>query len=364
MITELTQIDHYYEMLVEKNSQYEGIFYVGVKTTGVFCRPTCPAKKPLKKNCEFFGDAQEALLASYRPCKRCKPLSAPSYLSPDVQRLVDAVETNPERKWTDKDFDSLAIHPNTARRQFKKYFGMTFIEYSRARRLGLAFKHIRQGEPIIDAQLEAGFDSGNGFRDAFARIMGELPSNSKEKRALYSTWLETKLGAMLAISDHEQLYLLEFVDRRGLETEIMMLRKRLNAVIIPQQTEIIQLLTQELSEYFNGQRMIFTVPLAMVGSPFQQQVWQQLLQINTGETYSYKQLAQAIGNDKASRAVANANGKNQLSILIPCHRVINSDGTLGGYGGGLERKKWLLALEQKMAQSLSEPSTVPIASAR
>lgn len=292
------------------------------------------------------------------------PECAKSYLSPDVQRLVDAVEANPERKWTDKDFDSLAIHPNTVRRQFKKYFGMTFIEYSRARRLGLAFKHIRQGEPIIDAQLEAGFDSGNGFRDAFARIMGELPSNSKEKRVLYSTWLETKLGAMLAISDHEQLYLLEFVDRRGLETEIMMLRKRLNAVIIPQQTEIIQLLTQELSEYFNGQRMIFTVPLAMVGSPFQQQVWQQLLQINTGETYSYKQLAQAIGNDKASRAVANANGKNQLSILIPCHRVINSDGTLGGYGGGLERKKWLLALEQKMAQSLSEPSTVPIASAR
>lgn len=102
-----------------------------------------------------------------------------------MKSLVEAVESNPEKKWTDKDFEELAIHPNTARRQFKKYFGMTFIEYSRARRLGLAFKQIREGEPLIQAQLEAGFDSGNGFRDAFSRIMGELPSNSREKDSFF-----------------------------------------------------------------------------------------------------------------------------------------------------------------------------------
>jgi len=95
MIEDSRQRDHYYDMLIEKNSQYEGIFYVGVKTTGVFCRPTCPAKKPLKKNCEFFQTAQEALLAAYRPCKRCRPLSSPSHLSPDVKSLVEAVESNP-----------------------------------------------------------------------------------------------------------------------------------------------------------------------------------------------------------------------------------------------------------------------------
>ena len=348
MIEDSRQRDHYYDMLIEKNSQYEGIFYVGVKTTGVFCRPTCPAKKPLKKNCEFFQTAQEALLAAYRPCKRCRPLSSPSHLSPDVKSLVEAVESNPEKKWTDKDFEALAIHPNTARRQFKKYFGMTFIEYSRARRLGLAFKQIREGEPLIQAQLEAGFDSGNGFRDAFSRIMGELPSNSREKTILSSAWLETKLGAMLAISDQQQLYLLEFVDRRGLETEIAVLRSRLNAVIIPQQTAIIQQLKQELTEYFAGNRTVFTVPIALIGSDFQKAVWQQLLAMKIGETYSYKQLAQRIGNEKATRAVANANGKNQLALIVPCHRVINSDGSIGGYGGGIERKKWLLALEKQV----------------
>lgn len=265
-----------------------------------------------------------------------------------MKSLVEAVESNPEKKWTDKDFEALAIHPNTARRQFKKYFGMTFIEYSRARRLGLAFKQIREGEPLIQAQLEAGFDSGNGFRDAFSRIMGELPSNSREKTILSSAWLETKLGSMLAISDQQQLYLLEFVDRRGLETEIAVLRSRLNAVIIPQQTAIIQQLKQELTEYFAGNRTAFTIPIALIGSDFQKAVWQQLLTMKIGETYSYKQLAQRIGNEKATRAVANANGKNQLALIVPCHRVINSDGSIGGYGGGVERKKWLLALEKQV----------------
>lgn len=109
MITEQAKIDHFYDMLVKKESNYEGIFYVGVKTTGILCRPTCPAKKPNKENCEFFETAQEALLASYRPCKRCRPLSSTSKLSNEVKLLVQAIEANPERKWSDKDFDKLAI---------------------------------------------------------------------------------------------------------------------------------------------------------------------------------------------------------------------------------------------------------------
>lgn len=177
MITNQRDIDKYYDMLVEKNSNYEGVFFVGVKTTGILCRPTCPAKKPLKENCEFFSTAKEALLASYRPCKRCEPLSNPTKLSPAVKLLVDAIEKNPEKKWTDKDFDELSISANTARRQFKKQFGMTFIEYARSRRLGLAFKHIRGGNSIINAQIESGYESGNGFRDAFSKTMGRFLTN-------------------------------------------------------------------------------------------------------------------------------------------------------------------------------------------
>lgn len=178
--------------------------------------------------------------------------------------------------------------------------------------------------------------------------MGELPSAHKQMLMLSSHWLETPLGSMIAISDNEKLYLLEFVDRRGLENEIKQLRKKLNVSIIPSNTIIIEQLQKELQEYFEGNQWNFTVPIGMIGSDFQKGVWKELIQIPLGETQSYKQLAETVGNERAARAVANANGKNQVSILVPCHRIINSDGSLGGYGGGIERKKWLIHHEKQM----------------
>lgn len=348
MITNPQEIDKYYEMLVEKNSNYEGVFFVGVKTTGIMCRPTCPAKKPHKQNCEFFATAKEALLASYRPCKRCQPLSNPTKMSPEVKMLVEAIENNPERKWTDKDFDELSISANTARRQFKKQFGMTFIEYARSRRLGLAFKHIRNGDSIINAQLGSGYDSGNGFRDAFSRTMGMVPNQSKQIKVLYCSWIETILGSMLAIADEECLLLLEFVDRKGLENEIKILRTRLNAALLPEKVAIHHQIEEELGLYFTGKLTEFATPIRYLGSDFQQSVWNELRRIPVGQTISYKGLAEKINRPSASRAVARSNGANQLSILVPCHRVINSSGELGGYGGGRARKEWLLQHEKNL----------------
>ncbi|WP_271004601.1 bifunctional transcriptional activator/DNA repair enzyme AdaA [Listeria seeligeri] len=346
MITNARDIDKYYDMLVEKNSNYEGVFFVGVKTTGILCRPTCPAKKPLKANCEFFSTAKEALLASYRPCKRCEPLSNPTKMSPSVKLLVDAIEKNPEKKWTDKDFDGLSISANTARRQFQKQFGMTFIEYARSRRLGLAFKHIRNGDSIINAQIDSGYESGNGFRDAFSKTMGDVPHKTNGITILYSAWLETKLGSMLAISDDDHLLLLEFVDRKGLEMEIKKLRTRLKAAISPEKTDVIRQVEAELELYFDGELVDFKTPIRYIGSEFQQGVWDELRRIPMGETISYKVLAEKLGKPTASRAVARANGANQLSLIVPCHRVINSNGELGGYGGGLARKEWLIKHEK------------------
>ncbi|WP_270996054.1 bifunctional transcriptional activator/DNA repair enzyme AdaA [Listeria seeligeri] len=346
MITNERDIDKYYGMLVEKNSNYEGVFFVGVKTTGILCRPTCPAKKPLKANCEFFSTAKEALLASYRPCKRCEPLSNPTKMSPSVKLLVDAIEKNPEKKWTDKDFDGLSISANTARRQFQKQFGMTFIEYARSRRLGLAFKHIRNGDSIINAQIDSGYESGNGFRDAFSKTMGDVPHKTNGITILYSAWLETKLGSMLAISDDDHLLLLEFVDRKGLEMEIKKLRTRLKAAISPEKTDVIRQVEAELELYFDGELVDFKTPIRYIGSEFQQGVWDELRRIPMGETISYKVLAEKLGKPTASRAVARANGANQLSLIVPCHRVINSNGELGGYGGGLARKEWLIKHEK------------------
>lgn len=337
----------YYQALIDKKTEYEGIFFVGVKTTGVFCRPTCPARKPKFEHCEFFETAQEALLASFRPCKRCRPLSHPNHVSELIQTLVKAVEESPSRRWKDKDFQELSIDASTARRQFKKRFGMTFVAYARARRMGLAMKQIRSGEAVIDAQLESGYESSSGFRDAFSRIMGAAPTKVEHRNILKASWLDTRLGPMIAIGDEKALYLLEFVDRRGLEREVERLREKTKSAIIPGTTETILSIEKELNQYFDGKLKEFTTPLFLLGSPFQKRVWEELKKIPIGETRSYAEMAIAIGNPSAFRAVANANGANQFAIIIPCHRVINTNGDLGGYGGGIARKDWLLNHEKK-----------------
>lgn len=341
----------YYKALLAKKTEYEGIFFVGVKTTGIFCRPTCPARKPKLENCEFFETAQQALLASFRPCKRCRPLSHPNQVSKLIQKLVEAVEKNPEKRWKDKDFEELAVDASTARRQFKKRFGMTFVEYARARRMGLAMKQIREGEAVIEAQLSTGYESSSGFRDAFSRIMGAAPTKMGDSNILKASWLDTPLGPMIAIANEEALYLLEFVDRRGLEREIERLRQKTKSAIIPGYTTPICSIERELNLYFKGELKEFKTPLFLLGSPFQKNVWAELVKIPPGETKSYSEIAIAIGKPTAFRAVAQANGANQLAIIIPCHRVINTNGELGGYAGGLTRKKWLINHEKTLTKS-------------
>lgn len=339
--------EQYYKALLEKNTEFEGLFYVGVKTTGVFCRPTCPARKPKFKNCEFFETAQQALLASYRPCQRCRPLSHPNSVSDIVRLLVEAVENNPEKRWKEQDFKNLSVDESTARRQFKKRFGMTFVEYARARRMGLALKNIRSGQTVLDSQLSTGYESSSGFRDAFSRIMGVAPTLVDDSKILKASWIDTHLGPMIAIGDENVLYLLEFIDRRGLEREVERLRKRTKSAIVPGITEPIQSITRELGKYFEGTLTSFSTPIFLIGSPFQRSVWEQLMNIPPGKTSSYLDIAKSLGKPTASRAVAQANGANQLAILIPCHRVINANGDLGGYGGGLTRKNWLLTHEKQ-----------------
>ncbi len=346
MISEVEKKD-FYQALIHKDPCYEGIFYVGVRSTGIFCRPTCSARKPKVENCEFFKTAEEALLASYRPCLRCRPLSHPNLVSPLVQLLVNAVEKEPEKHWREADFDQLAVDASTARRHFKKRFGMTFVQYARARRMGLAFQKIRSGDLVINAQLDCGYESSSGFRDAFSKIMGAPPTKKNAQLTLVRAhWFDTKIGPMLAIGDEKAIHLLEFSGRRGLESEIKELRHKLHSAIVPGITEPIQLLAREIQLYFEGTLREFTTPLYMSGTPFQQEVWKGLQSIPYGETRSYKEQACSLQKPLAHRAVANANGRNKIAIIIPCHRVVRSNGDLGGYGGGINRKQWLIDHEK------------------
>jgi AraC family transcriptional regulator of adaptative response/methylated-DNA-[protein]-cysteine methyltransferase len=270
-----------------------------------------------------------------------------------VRTLVEAVEADPAKRWKDSDFNALSVDVSTACRQFKKRFGMTFVEYARARRMGLAMKKIQSGNSVIDTQLNTGYESSSGFRDAFSKIMGATPTKfDKHHKILQASWIDTPLGAMLAISDDEALCLLEFVDRRGLEREIERLKVKTKVVIIPGNAAPIEEIRSELQEYFNGVLQEFKTPLRFLGSPFQKLVWDELKRIPYGQTRSYRDQANAVGRQKSYRAVANANGANKLAIIIPCHRIINSNGDLGGYGGGVQRKKWLIDFEKQKLNSL------------
>src|SRR5881392_4219903 len=164
-----------YRALVDRAASFEGIFFVGVRTTGIFCRPTCSAKKPARENVDFFPTPSEALHGGYRPCLRCRPMD-PDKRPPElIERLRAEVERAPGGRLTDKELAALSIDPSTARRQFKRHYGMTFQAYHRARRMGLALREVRKGSRVAAAKNGSGFESASGFRDAFTRIFGHSP---------------------------------------------------------------------------------------------------------------------------------------------------------------------------------------------
>ncbi len=347
MLTRLPPHDDLYAHLVRRDPALDGVVYVGVKTTGVFCRPVCPARTPLSKNITFYGSPDEALAAGFRPCKRCRPMDEPDAPSELLNRLLGLVEEDPSRRWSEDDLREMGIEPATARRQFQRRFDMSFSQYARARRLGHAFNTIRKGDKVIEAQLAAGFESGSGFREAFARQFGEAPQKSRDARAFAMDWIDTPLGAMLAIADDAHLHMLEFAERKTLQAHVDRYRAAFNATVLPGETAALKLIKRELRDYFSGKSLAFKSKIAEAGTPFQQIVWDELQRIPPGETRSYGEVALRIGRPTAMRAVANANRLNRCAIILPCHRVIGADGTLTGYAGGLWRKQWLLDHERR-----------------
>ena len=329
---------------------YDGIFITGVRTTGIFCRPSCRARKPLPANVEFFASVHDALFAGYRPCRRCDPMLPPG-ASPDwVKRLLETIDADPNQRLHDEDLRRLGAEPARARRYFQQHYGMTFHAYCRGRRLAGAIKQLRAGDAPDDVALGTGWESHSGFRDAFTRTFGTTPGQSLQTSCIVTTAIDTPLGPMIAGATDEGLCLLEFTDRRMLEAQIARLGKLLKQPLVPGEHAHLAHARRELEQYFAGMLADFTVPMVFRGTPFEERVWRELVRIPYGETLSYAQLAGRVESPGGQRAVGRANGLNRISIIIPCHRVVNSDGQLGGYGGGLWRKHWLLALERKTSR--------------
>ncbi|WP_233509547.1 methylated-DNA--[protein]-cysteine S-methyltransferase [Pedobacter chinensis] len=262
-------------------------------------------------------------------------------------------------KLKDYDLKQRGIEPSQIRRWFVKNHGITFHAYQRMFRINAAFKKIQDGESITHTAYEMGFESLSGFGESFKNIFGVSPKMGKSQTIIFLKRIETPLGTMIACATNQGICLLEFTDRKMLETELKTISKLFNAVIIQGNSSHFEQLEKELKEYFDGQRTVFTVPLNTPGTAFQNKVWTALQVIPYGKTRSYKQQAEHINSPASVRAVAGANGMNRISILIPCHRVIGSNGSLTGYGGGLWRKKYLLELEQKVYNEKTELKAIP-----
>jgi AraC family transcriptional regulator of adaptative response/methylated-DNA-[protein]-cysteine methyltransferase len=330
---------------LEKDPAYHGLFYLGVRTTGIFCRPTCPARKPLLKNVEYFARAKDAMAAGYRPCKRCRPLELDDQPAWAADLIAD-VERDPAARVSESELRKRGIDPATVRRYFQRRYGMTFQAFTRARRLSGAFNQIRDMGSVDKAVLESGYESHSGFSEAFIRLFGDAPGNARNGECVFLSWIRSPLGPLVAGATALGICLLEFTERRMLEAQFATVRKLFKAPVVPGANEHLENLQAELVEYFAGALKEFSVPLVYPGTPFQQRVWDQLLKIPYGETRSYEDVAIAVGEPKGVRAVGRANGMNRIAIVIPCHRVVNKGGALGGYGGGLRRKEFLLELER------------------
>lgn len=339
-----------YAALLARNAAFDGRVFVGVSTTGIFCRLTCPARKPKSENCTFYDTVGACITAGFRACKRCHPMAPMAEADPAIKTLLAALDENPARRWFEADITAMGFDASTVRRSFRRHFGMTFLDMARQQRLRLGFETLADGGQVTHAQLEAGFSSASAFRAAFAKLLGQAPGHLKADAMLRADWIDTPLGAMIAVCDARALHLLEFIDRKALPSELAKLRALVKGDLGVGRFAPTDQITAELGQFFAGECAKFQTPLVLHGSAFTQAVWRALQHIPAGQTQSYTDVARAVGRPDAVRAVARANGENQIALVIPCHRVLGADGALTGYGGGLWRKQRLIEIERHYAR--------------
>ena len=327
-----------------------GDFFLGVVTTGVFCRPGCPARTPLRRNVRFFDAAAEAMAAGFRACLKCRPLGADPALDPAL-RAARAIEAEPERRWTGAELaGAMGLGPRAAAARFEAAFGLRARAFRDAVRLRRYKGALRAGEAATAAGMTAGYGS-EAMRHGATKELGMTgTAYAKGGRGERIEWLEadSALGPMVLAATAKGLCLLKFTD--GEDAGAVAGRTYPGAVLTPAPPDgrlagWAAMVAAFLAD--GGPRP--DLPTDLRGTAFQRRVWDALRAIPAGQTPTYGEIAGRVGSPKAHRAVGSANAKNPVAVVVPCHLVVASSG-LGGYAGGLARKRRLLALEAGGAQ--------------
>ena len=326
---------------IRRDRSFDGRFITGVLTTGIYCRPSCAARHPARANVRFFADGAAARAAGLRACKRCLPddvardevavAQALTLLSSEEPLALEALAA------------AVGYAPHHFHRLFKRATGVTPAAYRRGIRAQRAAAALDEPGRVTDAIYDAGYSGPSRFYAEAKGRLGMTPSAWKNGGAgVTIRWAiaDTSLGSMLVAATDNGICRLSFdEDASALSARFP------EAIIAPADAALTALVAGAIAAVEAPARMP-TLPLDIAGTVFQQAVWQQLMRIPAGETRSYAEIAAAVGRPNAVRAAGSANGANQVAVLIPCHRVVRSDGSLGGYAYGLDRKAKLLERER------------------
>ncbi len=339
----------YWQAVQSKDRRYDGVFVYGVRSTGVFCRPHCPARLPRRENVEFFTAIAQATQAGFRPCRRCAPLDANDPHAALAQRMCRFIEEHAADAITletlSEQFNVSAPH---LQRLFKRSVGLSPRQYLDAVRMRQLKAQLRQGDAVTTAQFDAGYNSSSRLYERAATQLGMTPASYRkggQGARIVSTVVATPLGQLLIAATERGLCAVRLGDSaETLQAELQSEFPR--ADIQPDDAQL-KPAVEALTRYLSGSNIALNLPLDIQATAFQRRVWEALQAIPYGETRSYSDVAEAIAQPTAVRAVASACAANPVALVIPCHRVIRGDGSLSGYRWGLQRKETLLAQEAK-----------------
>jgi AraC family transcriptional regulator, regulatory protein of adaptative response / methylated-DNA-[protein]-cysteine methyltransferase len=344
--------DERWQAIQQRDRGRDGQFVLAVRTTGIYCRPSCPAKQPNRKNVLFFADADAAERAGFRACRRCAPRAPLAPREAMVARATAWLDEHVEDRVTlSRLAEAVGVSPAHLQRTFTDVTGVSPRQYLAARRLENAKTHLRNGEDVTTAIFAAGYGSSSRFYEQARSQLGMSPASYRNggvgMRIAYAI-ADSPLGRVL-VAGTERGVCSVSLGSQDAALEALLAAEFPHATI-RRDDALIRPWLDEVLASLQGRPPLLTFPLDTAGTPFQREVWQELRAIPAGERRTYGEVAARLGKPRAARAVANACAANPVAIVIPCHRVVRGDGRIGGYRWGAERKRALLASEQSRAR--------------
>ena len=331
-----------------RDTAADAAFLYGVQTTGIYCRPTCSSRLPIRENVQYFSGTTDAETAGFRACKRCKPkATSPRQSKVEIMiracQLIEEAETPPTLETL---ATTLGLSPSHFHRQFKTVVGVTPKEFAAALRARRVKEGLADGASVTQSLYDAGFNASSRFYEEAPQRLGMNPKiykNGATGQTIAYTVAESSLGWITVATTHQGVCAIEFGDTP--EALVETLYTRFPKATLKQDEPAFTVWVSEVLAYIETPHEGLDLPLDIQGTAFQQRVWKALQHIPTGTTWSYARVAEQIGKPKAVRAVATACASNKIALAIPCHRVVRSDGSLGGYRWGTDRKRDLLQRE-------------------